>query len=132
MHYAYFADAWFTESGFMGAGVTYWDASDPNGAAYGNHAVRHAAGQAFVEALDPSPKTVGDVVSGEGLSEGFFDAFWEEILMPWDFAAGIVLVREAGGVVTRPGGPNAELEPGAVYGASGEALLEELMAHLRM
>lgn len=31
---------------------------------------------------------------------GRFDAFWELDLAPWDVAAGILLVREAGGVVT--------------------------------
>ena len=31
---------------------------------------------------------------------GRFDGFWEYKLMPWDFAAGVLLVREAGGVVT--------------------------------
>ena len=31
---------------------------------------------------------------------GRFDAFWELSLAPWDIAAGILLVREAGGVVT--------------------------------
>jgi myo-inositol-1(or 4)-monophosphatase len=31
---------------------------------------------------------------------GRFDAFWELVLMPWDYAAGMLLVREAGGVVT--------------------------------
>ena len=31
---------------------------------------------------------------------GRFDAFWELSLAPWDMAAGILLVREAGGVVT--------------------------------
>jgi myo-inositol-1(or 4)-monophosphatase len=31
---------------------------------------------------------------------GRFDAFWERGLKPWDVAAGNVLVREAGGVVT--------------------------------
>ena len=34
------------------------------------------------------------------VARGRFDAFWELILMPWDFAAGALLVREAGGVVT--------------------------------
>jgi myo-inositol-1(or 4)-monophosphatase len=37
---------------------------------------------------------------------GRFDAFWEPLLSPWDFAAGALLVREAGGVVTDvSGGP---------------------------
>ena len=31
---------------------------------------------------------------------GRYDAFWEYRLAPWDVAAGILLVREAGGVVT--------------------------------
>ncbi|HKO14621.1 MAG TPA: inositol monophosphatase family protein [Gemmatimonadaceae bacterium] len=31
---------------------------------------------------------------------GRFDAFWELTLAPWDVAAGILLVREAGGIVT--------------------------------
>jgi myo-inositol-1(or 4)-monophosphatase len=31
---------------------------------------------------------------------GRFEAFWELQLAPWDIAAGILLVREAGGVIT--------------------------------
>jgi myo-inositol-1(or 4)-monophosphatase len=31
---------------------------------------------------------------------GRFDGFWEYKLLPWDFAAGVLLVREAGGRVT--------------------------------
>ena len=31
---------------------------------------------------------------------GCFEGFWEMKLSPWDIAAGILLVREAGGVVT--------------------------------
>jgi myo-inositol-1(or 4)-monophosphatase len=31
---------------------------------------------------------------------GRFDSYWEHDLAPWDMAAGIVLVREAGGLVT--------------------------------
>lgn len=34
------------------------------------------------------------------VASGRFDAFWELSLSPWDVAAGILLVREAGGVVT--------------------------------
>jgi myo-inositol-1(or 4)-monophosphatase len=35
------------------------------------------------------------------VAAGRLDAFWELSLAPWDVAAGVVLVREAGGVVTR-------------------------------
>jgi len=34
------------------------------------------------------------------VANGWFEAFWELSLAPWDVAAGILLVREAGGVVT--------------------------------
>lgn len=34
------------------------------------------------------------------VAEGVFEAFWEKNLKPWDTAAGMVLVREAGGTVT--------------------------------
>ena len=34
------------------------------------------------------------------VAAGRFDAYWEANLSPWDMAAGIVLVREAGGTVS--------------------------------
>ena len=49
--------------------------------------------------------------------------------MPWDFAAGIVLIREAGGVLRRPDG-EVGLTPGPVYAANGPALMEELLEAL--
>jgi myo-inositol-1(or 4)-monophosphatase len=60
------------------------------------------------------------------LAQGSLDAFWEEVLMPWDFAAGVVIVREAGGVMARPDGGELDVAPGPVRGANGVALLEEL------
>ncbi|MES2358768.1 MAG: inositol monophosphatase family protein [Gemmatimonadota bacterium] len=41
---------------------------------------------------------------------GRFDAFWELHLSPWDMAAGILLVREAGGIVTGIDGTPATIE----------------------
>jgi myo-inositol-1(or 4)-monophosphatase len=38
---------------------------------------------------------------------GRFDGYWERNLQPWDLAAGIVLVREAGGIVTDCDGGDA-------------------------
>ncbi|ODT02285.1 MAG: hypothetical protein ABS52_14305 [Gemmatimonadetes bacterium SCN 70-22] len=43
------------------------------------------------------------------VAEGRFDAFWEQMLSPWDIAAGILLVREAGGRVTDYAG--ADISP---------------------
>lgn len=44
---------------------------------------------------------------------GRFDAFWELTLAPWDVAAGILLVQEAGGIVTDLDGNGPSLAPGA-------------------
>ncbi len=43
------------------------------------------------------------------VARGVFDGYWERGLSPWDSAAGILLVREAGGVVTTYSG--AEYTP---------------------
>jgi myo-inositol-1(or 4)-monophosphatase len=43
---------------------------------------------------------------------GRFDAFWELRLAPWDVAAGILLVREAGGIATDLAGRNARVTDG--------------------
>jgi myo-inositol-1(or 4)-monophosphatase len=41
------------------------------------------------------------------VAAGRYDAFWEQELAPWDIGAGIVLVREAGGLITEiDGGAN--------------------------
>jgi myo-inositol-1(or 4)-monophosphatase len=60
------------------------------------------------------------------LAQGSLDAFWEEILEPWDFAAGLLIVREAGGVMAHPDGTDLQLNPGRVRGANGPDLLLEL------
>ncbi len=64
------------------------------------------------------------------LAQGSLDAFWEIILMPWDFAAGWLLVEEAGGIITQLDGSRLELVDGPVMGASTAELLEELKALL--
>jgi myo-inositol-1(or 4)-monophosphatase len=60
------------------------------------------------------------------LAEGRFEGFWELFLNPWDFAAGMLVVEEAGGVTTRPEGGRLELTPGGVMAANGDAMLRSL------
>src|SRR4030095_11563914 len=49
------------------------------------------------------------------VANGWFEAFWELSLAPWDIAAGVLLVREAGGVVTNlDGGEVTGLTPGGL------------------
>ena len=45
---------------------------------------------------------------------GRFDAFWELYLAPWDVAAGSLLIREAGGVITDLAGVSSRVEHGPV------------------
>ncbi|MCC6982718.1 MAG: inositol monophosphatase [Bauldia sp.] len=48
------------------------------------------------------------------LAAGRFDGFWERTLKPWDMAAGIVLIREAGGIVSDLDGGPKMLESGTI------------------
>ena len=48
------------------------------------------------------------------VAAGRFDGFWERDLMPWDLAAGLLLIREAGGYATDLDGGNAMLDTGTV------------------
>lgn len=52
------------------------------------------------------------------VAAGRFDGFWERDLQPWDIAAGIVLVREAGGFVTDMKGGRKMLESGEILAAN--------------
>lgn len=49
---------------------------------------------------------------------GRFDAYWEHNLKPWDVAAGIVIVREAGGFVSDLSGSDKMLDTGDVLAAN--------------
>ncbi len=60
------------------------------------------------------------------VAQGALDAFWEEALWPWDIAAGILLIQEAGGVVVGPGGASPGLTEGPVRAANNPELLEAL------
>ena len=52
------------------------------------------------------------------VAAGRFDGFWERGLQQWDIAAGIILVREAGGLVTDIKGGRKMLETGDVIAAN--------------
>ena len=48
------------------------------------------------------------------VARGRFEAFWELDLAPWDLAAGVLLVREAGGIVTDVDGSPDVVRQGSV------------------
>jgi myo-inositol-1(or 4)-monophosphatase len=64
------------------------------------------------------------------VAAGRFDGFWERGLSPWDMAAGILLIREAGGYVSDLEGGETMLESGNIVGGN-EAVHRQLLAHIR-
>jgi len=53
------------------------------------------------------------------VAAGRFDAYWERSLEAWDIAAGILMVREAGGIVSDLTGGATMLESGDILAANG-------------
>jgi myo-inositol-1(or 4)-monophosphatase len=64
------------------------------------------------------------------VAAGRFDAFWESNLSPWDMAAGMLLVREAGGFVSDLDGGDAVLTKGHVA-AGNDTMHRELLRLLQ-
>ena len=64
------------------------------------------------------------------IAAGRFDAYWERDLSPWDMAAGIILVREAGGFVSDlDGGENIMAK--SQIAAGNDTMHQELVRLLR-
>ena len=63
------------------------------------------------------------------VAAGRLDAFWELVLAPWDIAAGILLIREAGGMVTDLEGQRAGLVHGGIV-AGNPAMHSWLLTQL--
>lgn len=64
------------------------------------------------------------------VAEGVFDVFWEKNLSPWDTAAGMVLVEEAGGVVSTYSGDNYHPEKKSII-ATNKALQPKVLLEFR-
>jgi myo-inositol-1(or 4)-monophosphatase len=56
------------------------------------------------------------------VAAGRLDGFWEIGLNPWDIAAGVLMIREAGGFVEDLGGRDNVLKSGNVIAANGHLL----------
>jgi len=92
---------------------------------------------AFRAALEPiMERTAGVRCFGAAtldlayVAAGRLDGYWEAGLAPWDTAAGIILVREAGGFVTEIGGGRDPLYRGTILAANDHLHrpLSELLA----
>ena len=60
---------------------------------------------------------------------GRFDGFWEEGLNPWDVAAGVLMVNEAGGKVTNYDGTPLSIYKPPICASNG-AIHAEMLAVL--
>ncbi len=64
------------------------------------------------------------------VAAGRLDGFWEHDLNAWDMAAGIVMVREAGGFVTDTSGGDAMLTDGTIV-AGNEYMQKVLLQNIK-
>lgn len=64
------------------------------------------------------------------LAAGRYDAFWEVSLQVWDFAAGMLLIQEAGGKCSSFDGTSLTLQEGPVL-ASNTHLHEPMINHVK-
>jgi myo-inositol-1(or 4)-monophosphatase len=64
------------------------------------------------------------------VAAGILEGYWEWGLYPWDIAAGIVIVQEAGGRITSPEGEPFVLEGGAILATNGY-VHDEMLGFLR-
>jgi myo-inositol-1(or 4)-monophosphatase len=63
------------------------------------------------------------------VAAGRLDAYWEHGTRPWDVATGVLLVEEAGGIVTDPAGAAPALDGGRFVASNGR-IHGELLAAL--
>lgn len=64
------------------------------------------------------------------VAAGRFDGYWERGIKPWDIAAGELLVREAGGLVTDYQGNNDPLYSGEIVSGNPK-VVQQLVKHLK-
>jgi myo-inositol-1(or 4)-monophosphatase len=67
------------------------------------------------------------------VAAGRFDGFWEVKLNPWDMAAGVVILREAGGMVTDFGGKTHSIYQPELVASNGRihtAMLDVIHSNL--
>lgn len=65
------------------------------------------------------------------VAAGLIDAYFTMRLLPWDYAAGMMLIKEAGGKVTRVDGVPVDLKSRTSVLAAGPALHDTLAEHIR-
>jgi myo-inositol-1(or 4)-monophosphatase len=79
----------------------------------------------YLRQLDSLMELVGDIrrmgsaaLDLAYVAAGRFDGYWEYGLSPWDIAAGLLLVREAGGYVSEPSAEGDPMQSGDTLAAN--------------
>ncbi|WP_159586182.1 inositol monophosphatase family protein [Chelativorans xinjiangense] len=99
------------------------------------HLGRGHHGQALLDLRNVMAETAGIRRMGAAaldlayVAAGRMDGFWEDALQPWDTAAGILMVREAGGFVTDRSGGQDMFGTGSIV-AGNEAIHRGLLKAL--
>ncbi len=111
------------EKSFLATGFPYDITERPdNNIAHFNHFIRHAQGirRLGSAALDLCYCAMG-----------IFDGYWEVTIKPWDIAAGVLMVTEAGGMVTRLDGSPLSVFDDQVLATNG-IIHSRMVEHIAM
>ncbi len=91
---------------------------------------QHPAIQKFLQILEAAQtvqRTGSAALNLCAVASGRVDAFWSQSLHPWDMAAGILIVRESGGMVTKTNGEEFILEQPDLLASNGQAIHSQLV-----
>jgi myo-inositol-1(or 4)-monophosphatase len=89
-----------------------------------------AAFSRFTELAQGSRRLGSAALDLAWVAAGRLDGYWERNLKPWDMAAGLILVREAGGFVTDCDGGDDALAKGHIV-AGNEAIQKDVVRVLK-
>ena len=86
--------------------------------------------QAFLRVLEAAQhvqRTGSAALNLASVAAGRIEAFWSTSLKPWDMAAGVLLVEEAGGRVTKTQGDRFLVDEPDLIGSNGSLLHDQLI-----
>ncbi len=97
----------------------------------GRYAARYLAYvEAFMVAAQGIRRMGAAALDLAWIAAGRYNGFWEFKLKPWDIAAGVLLVTEAGGRVTNRAGTDLKLDGGEIV-AGHPDLVEQMLPIMR-
>lgn len=94
-----------------------------------NHARYHKESSAIMKEVAGLRRTGSAALDMAWVAAGRFDGYWEHGLGAWDVAAGIVLIKEAGGAVSDCAGGQTMLTTGDIV-CGNSAIQRALVTHL--